>query len=216
MDRQLKQRVVGAAILVALGVIFIPIFLDNGSDETRSPDVVNIPPPPDDDFASRVVPMGESDIEALARRALAPSEIFLDSEVVEPEAVGSRVEIVEPTTAPRTAPTSASETETARESKQKQVVKAPLELVGELPEPNADAATWTVQLGSFAKDANARTLIEKLRKGGYPGYLERRTEGANTIFKVRVGPHIQRAEAEQMRVQLEKEFSMKGIVVKYR
>ena len=29
MDRQLKQRVVGAALLVAIGVVVIPIFLDN-------------------------------------------------------------------------------------------------------------------------------------------------------------------------------------------
>ncbi len=37
MDRQLKQRVVGAGLLIALGVIFIPIFLDNGGVDSPVP-----------------------------------------------------------------------------------------------------------------------------------------------------------------------------------
>ena len=53
MDRQLKQRVVGAGLLVAFGVIFIPIFLDNGGVESPVPPSMNIPPAPTEDVWMR-------------------------------------------------------------------------------------------------------------------------------------------------------------------
>ncbi|MGR8921553.1 MAG: SPOR domain-containing protein, partial [Gammaproteobacteria bacterium] len=82
--------------------------------------------------------------------------------------------------------------------------------------PRADVDAWTVQLGSFSDDANARRLIDKLRKAGHPAYLERRVDGEKTVFKVRVGPQIRREEAEQVRDRLEQEFALKGMLVRYR
>ena len=47
MEKGLKERLVGAAVLVILGVIFIPVFLDNQKDNDLEISGSNIPPMPD-------------------------------------------------------------------------------------------------------------------------------------------------------------------------
>ena len=69
MDRQLKQRVVGAGLLVAFGVIFIPIFLDNGGVESPVPPAMNIPPAPTEDVSQRAPALGEDAIAAMENQA---------------------------------------------------------------------------------------------------------------------------------------------------
>ena len=55
MDIALKQRMVGASVLIALGVIFIPMVLEGpGSNGTQSVDL-DIPP-----RNSRVLPVGDA------------------------------------------------------------------------------------------------------------------------------------------------------------
>ena len=76
MDRQLKQRVVGAALLVAFGVIFIPIFLDNGVVESPVPPTMSIPPAPREDVGKRVPELSDEavgELEARAENELEPS-----------------------------------------------------------------------------------------------------------------------------------------------
>lgn len=78
MDRQLKQRVVGAALLVAFGVIFIPIFLDNGVVESPVPPTMSIPPAPREDVGKRVPELGDEavgELEARAENELEPSTV---------------------------------------------------------------------------------------------------------------------------------------------
>ena len=71
MDRQLKQRVVGAAVLVVLGVIFIPIFLESGTHDELVSDVAQLPDAPDNPFEPSVQPLDEAEVEAMAREARA-------------------------------------------------------------------------------------------------------------------------------------------------
>ena len=84
-----------------------------------------------------------------------------------------------------------------------------------VPSPRAGVAAWTVQLGSFANDANAKRLIEKLRADGYPAYLQRQAGADATEFKVRVGPQIRRDEAEKVLLQLQQKFALKGMLLRY-
>jgi DedD protein len=46
MDKMLQKRVVGAIVLVALGVIFIPALLDGSGYKSRHQKAVEIPPKP--------------------------------------------------------------------------------------------------------------------------------------------------------------------------
>lgn len=67
MDPQLKQRVVGAAVLVAVGVIFIPIFLDETGSHRDAPLPLGIDSAPPKDFNSRVVPLDDELMEQVER-----------------------------------------------------------------------------------------------------------------------------------------------------
>ena len=60
MEQKLKERLVGAAVLVAIAVIFIPIIFTE-SPETEVISGSNIPEKPETNFNSRIVPVIESD-----------------------------------------------------------------------------------------------------------------------------------------------------------
>lgn len=47
LDSALKQRLIGATVLVALGVIFLPMLLERGSEDSRLSVRMEIPPKPD-------------------------------------------------------------------------------------------------------------------------------------------------------------------------
>jgi DedD protein len=53
MDQKLKQRLIGAIVLISLAVIFIPIILE-GPDDEWSPRVQEIPVPPQLDYPAEV------------------------------------------------------------------------------------------------------------------------------------------------------------------
>jgi len=57
MDQQLKQRLVGAAVLIALGVIFIPMLLDDSVRDEAGIRGSNIPPKPEGEFSSSIIPL---------------------------------------------------------------------------------------------------------------------------------------------------------------
>lgn len=62
IDAALKQRLVGATVLVSLAVIFIPMLLD-GTDPTEDLMLTsNIPERPDNQFKSRIVPVAPTEI----------------------------------------------------------------------------------------------------------------------------------------------------------
>lgn len=216
MDLQLKQRVVGAAVLVVLGVIFIPIFLESGTHDELVSDVAQLPDAPDKPFEPSVQPLDEAEVEAMAREARANT---LPAPIVEavPEQ-GPSDERGQPETTPTT--TDQPATEAVPTEARVEVPDAPKAVevgVGVPASPPSEAQdAWTVQLGSFGNVENARRLIDRLRDKGYPGYLQRQAEGDTTVFKVRVGPQVARAEAESVRDRLTKDFDMKGMLRKYR
>lgn len=293
MDRQLKQRVVGAGLLVAFGVIFIPIFLDNGGVESPVPPSMNIPPAPTEDVSQRAPALGEEaiaemesqadqDVELPPSRVQAgegssaePTPVTMPSESGEPPlavetledgvVVDGNAPMVEepvsgPPTAPRMqpppsrlvdAPVSVAEPLTQPEPKltrqstaavkqsaaqaaasssgPKSTVK-PIEtkvepksaIVANPAEAKPFSATksalpvvggWTVQLGSFASDLNAKKLVDKLKAAGYKAYTEPRLEQGVTVFKVRVGPTPGKAEAERLRQRIEAQFEARGMLV---
>ena len=57
MDPALKKRMIGAAILVVLAIIFVPmLFTGRPSERTETVDL-NLPKTPDRDFTTRTIPL---------------------------------------------------------------------------------------------------------------------------------------------------------------
>lgn len=73
--------------------------------------------------------------------------------------------------------------------------------VAKAPEA-AKAGTYSVQLAAFIDDKGANALAGKLKKSGYPSYVEPYTTSRGTLWRVRVGPYPSREAAEAARTKL--------------
>ena len=210
MDRQLKQRVIGAAVLVVLGVIFIPIFLDHDTLETRVPELAELSPPPQAPYESRVEPLDEDDMLALERAMEEPVAPPLEPMPGATEEVAAPATAAADDAAEEPAPAGPADTEVAGSDPAGSAAGA-----GTAADAPAPGAGWSVQLGSFAEQDNASRLVAKLEEARLPGYVERSSENGASIWKVRVGPVIARDEAEQLRARLARDFGLEGLLLRY-
>lgn len=64
---------------------------------------------------------------------------------------------------------------------------------------------YTVQVGSFSSDENAKNFMQELKKKGYPAYIEKAESQGVPVYRVRVGklPLLQEAESFQKRLSQE-------------
>lgn len=190
LDKGLKQRMVGALVLLALAVIFLPMLLSR-EDEARQVQV-DAPQMP----AAPEIPTTELQPVAVPEPQVLPDE-----------PVGSAaVEPLEPVEAPAievpavaTAPVTAVAPATAPASKPSRL------------DANSLPISWSVQLASLSSSDGAQKLQKTLRTQGYNAYI-RSVDGMNRVF---VGPLIERAEADRLRDQLNRQHKLNGFVVRF-
>ncbi|WP_312478618.1 SPOR domain-containing protein [Stutzerimonas nitrititolerans] len=192
MDRGLIQRMVGALVLIALAVIFVPMLFNREDDARRvevdAPAMPQTPAMPDVEVQPVEVPKPAAEPF--------PEEFEIIEEGPETEAQVP----AEPITAP---PAVAELTPTPPAERPE-------------PEQRLDAAnlpvSWSVQLASLSSRESAEALTAKLRSQGYNAYV-RTFEGMNRVF---VGPLVERAEANRLRDVLERQQKLKGFVVRFK
>ena len=184
MDEALKRRLIGATVLVSLAVIFVPMLLQHEPVLEQEINSTNIPPRPDRDFSSRVLP-AESD-----QLALPPGgRPQLPEAVPEAEKQVSRAPKVEPQGVSQKAPK-----------------PSPV-----APEPRVGLSAWIIQVGSFSHRANAEKLLKRLRTKGFSADIEQASVKGKTMFRVLVGPEVDRKRAESMLARLDREVKSLGL-----
>jgi DedD protein len=72
---------------------------------------------------------------------------------------------------------------------------------------------WVVQVGSFSSAANADRLVEQIRQESLSAYLEEVESGGKRIYRVRVGPYLEREEAIRVDQLIADKFSLDGVVM---
>ena len=82
-------------------------------------------------------------------------------------------------------------------------------------EPVRAAATrgFAVQVGAFRAESDANTLVGRLRGAGFTAFAERVNSDAGQLWRVRVGPELDRATADRRRGELKTKMSLDGMVV---
>lgn len=185
VDRtQLKQRIVGAIVLVALGVIFIPMILQR--DDSVNISGSNIPEIPDE-------------LKKLATREMPP----IKAPPAPPETTRQLTD--EDTPAGKTDNTTPpAEQQEAPESKPAPVSDK---------KSTQPARAWVVQVASFSERKKALALRDRLRKGGYTAFVESLSSKAGVLYRVRVGPVVKRSEAEDLQKKIIKKFKLKDALV---
>lgn len=213
MNIQLKQRLVGAIVLVALAVIFIPMLLPGGGDLSDGIHGSNIPPEPDYRF-SPISPAPSAPPMA------APPSVPMDEPALA-EAASSEPNEEESAAKPPVEPTPVVKKPVVAKPKAAVVKKAPIvaktttSKTSPVPEKSPQASGWVVQVGSFSSSRNAQALRDKLRKQGYASFVEAIQSASGSVYRVRVGPVVSRTSAEQLRKKLTKVAGLKGLVQAY-
>ncbi|MBO3274546.1 SPOR domain-containing protein [Pseudomonas schmalbachii] len=222
-DRGLKQRIVGALVLLALAVIFLPMLFSR-EDEVRqvvvdAPAMPKPPAMPTVEVQPTEVPelqVENADAPAAADAstpAAVPSEPIASLPPAAPQAVqpAAPVQPAQPAAQPQPRqPEPAPAVTQAPAKPQVQASAAPSTPVQRL-DANKLPVSWSVQLASLSNRARAEELQKSLRSKGYNAYI-RTFDGMNRVF---VGPVIERAEADRLRDQLGKQQNLNGFVVRF-
>lgn len=188
MDRRLKERVIGAAVLVGVAVLVVPVFLDGPSDEP----------------------------EMLSTAVALPGQNAQQSTMQTIVLNRDRKEPVPPSTPP--AAQSNPEPVKVEPAQSKPAPKKATPAPSQNTDKSADVVAvsqtgmWAVQLGSFSNEQNAERLAADLRKQGYAAFLSRVDTGNGGLHRVRVGPQKDRDSAESMAARL-KQAGHSGQVV---
>jgi DedD protein len=212
MDRRVKERLIGASILVVLIVLVVPELLSGPKSAVPSatPAAVfpaNAPEP------TRNVTLDLATSKAPANSEVEPAEAAKSGEAAPspaPSAAGSSSNPGSTTAAPpsiaptSTAPTSNASASAAPASVAPATAPAatakPVETA--TPTPISIRAAWAVQLGSFASRANADNLSRQLKGQGFSVYVLSGGSGASVRYRVRVGPLADRDAAERTAAKL--------------
>ncbi|WP_236170972.1 SPOR domain-containing protein [Pseudomonas pseudonitroreducens] len=210
LDKGLKQRVVGALVLLALAVIFLPMLFSREDDVRQV--VVEAP--------------------VMPKPPAMPTVEVQPTEVPEPQAEDAENAVPPAEAAPAQAPAvpiASLPTQQAQAPQPKAPAPQPVAPKPAQPAPQAAAAaapaqqpaqrldsnnlpvSWSVQLASLSNRARADELQKSLRSQGYNAYV-RSFDGMNRVF---VGPVVERAEADRLRDQLGKQQKLNGFVVRF-
>lgn len=76
--------------------------------------------------------------------------------------------------------------------------------------------SWTVQAGTFADESNARALTEKLQKRNLPARIHVSEGASGKVYRVTVGPNLERGRAEKIQKQLSSQDDVKGVILQTR
>ncbi|HEX7027155.1 MAG TPA: SPOR domain-containing protein [Gammaproteobacteria bacterium] len=190
VEAPLKQRLVGATVLVALGVIFIPMLLEGSKEDARLTVSMEIPPQPSQKFEDRLeTPPKAAETQPLQPldQATAPVKRQVSPEV-QSSAASSEA-------------TSKTEKAVSRETTK--------------DSPGGVSGQWIVQAGSFSREANATVLRDQLKAKGFKAFVENAGTSAGTVYRVRIGPVEEREAAEALVKRLNSSGNYHGMVMSY-
>jgi len=203
----LKQRLVGALILLALGVVFWPIIFVQPEDR-RGEEQLPLPPPP------AVVTESLDAPDAAGLRA-SPPEVTAEARALDASVAEA------PTAMSAGEPTSPA-VPTGPAATTPEIVPDPDALPARQEPPqglamDADGVpvAWTLQVATVSSaekaDALRRRLLEKQQKA----YVTTVSSGAKTLYRVCIGPKFERIELERLQPAINAEFGVNSLVVRY-
>lgn len=202
MRESVKHRLIGAAVLAAIAVLFLPSFfkdrqqyqVDTSSHIPGRPSITAV------DFNEPTRPEG---IEP----APAPETMFVPDEA---ESIPAAQVPPAEQAVSAAALTSSGQSSSSKAAKTDASVPViPLNAQG-LPD------TWVIQVASLSAQAAANKLRDQLQAEGHKAYV-RAVPGANTtIYRVFIGPKQDKSEALAIKSQLDKRLKVNSLVLPFK
>lgn len=200
-----KQRIVGALVLAALAVIFLPTLFDR--EGARYIDVTSqIPPPPD----IQPIEISEPTPVEGGEPVPEPEEIFQPQPLERPlEDVGERDSGTGPEKTESSAD-AASGAEKAEPPQKAQQDSAPVLDADGLP------VAWVVQVASYSESSRADKLRARLLDEGYKAYIRAATTDKGRLSRVFVGPKVSEEDARAVKQELDQLLAVQTLVMRFR
>jgi DedD protein len=219
MDSGLKKRLLGAAVLIVLAIIFVPMLLPNHSDNGAQPVSLTVPPEPSGDVQTRILKVGPDGASAGSSAQVAVNDpdhvatLNIKSQPAPAVSVAGSAPPIDATVPP------AASTVAAAPPAQPQPSSAPTKptVVKSAPAASTAAAKaapipggagaaagtlYTVNLGIYADHASAEKLVARAKQHGFTALATPETHQGKSVLRVRVGTFSSRAAAEAARLKL--------------
>lgn len=187
MERKLKERIIGAVVLVVVVVLVVPIFLDGRTDDGETvTETVILPGQSEQKMQTQVLDRNRSTpVPANSNNEEAPKP--------QPEAPKPQPETPQPKVVVQQQP---------EESRPPVESRPDPEPVFSERAVASDTGMFAVQLGSFGSEENADKLAADLRKQGFAAFLSKLEASGKELHRVRVGPQANRKAAEAVAAKL--------------
>ncbi len=210
MNEILKQRLVGATILVALGVLFWPIiFVEPGEQEIGR--LEEMPARP----AVAVDPVAAPDTAGLRTSPPVAARSVPEADVALP-ASDTPAGVAEPV------PTDEPPTELTSGPVGKQPTPEPAAAEPRLSAPPAlrtDSdgipVAWILQVASVSSAQKADSLRQRLLDMGQKGYVKKIRRGNADLYRVYIGPKYERDRLERLKPEIDAEFGVNSMISRY-
>ena len=211
LRRRARHRLIGATVLVIIGVVGFPLVFDTQPRPVSVDIAVDIPdriktkPMVSASAATKQTPLATD-------AALSPKEEVVTSAKKEETPTPSASQT--PVAVTATAPPATATVKTAEPVKTPEAAKSDTKIsdtstlaktssASSLPvSPNASAAVegprFVVQIGAFAEDVKVKEVRLKLEKAGFKTYTNIANTKDGPRTRVRVGPFASKDEAEKM------------------
>ncbi len=191
MDTPLRQRLVGALILVALGVVFWPIIF---VQPDQFPALERRPVPPSPRVDNSPLPAPDS---AGLRTSPAPAiaDIAENADVdMPPEAYNG------------------TELSAANASGPSTRDQAP-----QVPALDSDGIpiAWSLQVATMSSRGKAKKLRDELNQHAMKAYLKPLSRNGDTWFRVYVGPKFERAQLESIKQSVDARYGVESLIARY-
>ena len=225
MELSLKTRLLGAAVLIALLVLIVPMLFSSTPPKSDTDQTVSleIPPAPDRELQSRTLDVSPNGATAPASTQAAPAQAPAASQPVAtaPQAAPS---------APRPAPAAAvtpgngshlasvdiasrkpadalpedfaQPQQPSKPAKPALATPAPADTPATMPAGTAARGSYTINLSAYADRSKADALVQKVRALGYPVTTAAMNQAGKSLTRVTAGPLETRAAAEAARLKI--------------
>ncbi|HBC6052961.1 cell division protein DedD [Proteus mirabilis] len=211
MASKFQNRLVGAVVLVAVGVIFLPTLFDGDKkyNEDQFASIPLVPKPGDEQDIESIAPIEQTTTPSTPSEGASEAMISEAVTGVEQPQV-STPEVSESQVAPSTPVVEPPK-----------VVNPPVEppttpppAVSETTAPKGEA--WVVQLGALKNAAKVEEIIAKMHLSGYPVYTVPARPVSGKVTRIYIGPNASKAELQAMLPRLKELTGLQGEVRAYK
>lgn len=214
MEQSIKQRLVGAVVLLILAAIFLPHLLKGPSVYDEEFYDIRIPPQPDEQF---------EDFEPVAKDFSLSIPSSVATQVLAAPAADQAAEDVAVPAKPNEVPEQTVHVDTKPSLPKVELAPQGKEKVVEVVEPvdiaplasATPGGAWVVQVASFKNKKNALRLREQLREQALTSFVEQINADQGVIYRVRVGPTLLKSDAQAIGIKVEQLTGLHPLVLAF-